>query len=211
MNKRQTVRPDSGRIWGKRLLTGVLVLMWMFVIGSFSAQTGGESGNLSTKAADKVVLVEEWVKGKAYPETERRMKIQRMQFPIRKLAHMTEYACLGLLLVWHLGTYFIENERSDSFEEMKESLTCKGGQQGSRVREKRGNIRLWLQKGNRRFPLAFGIAVLYAAADEFHQRFVPGRSGQLRDVCIDGAGALLGVLMCWGIWKIRNHNAKKID
>lgn len=43
--------------------------------------------------------------------------------------------------------------------------------------------------------LALLICLLYAISDEFHQLFVPGRSGQFRDVLIDGAGALLGVLV----------------
>lgn len=43
--------------------------------------------------------------------------------------------------------------------------------------------------------LALLICLLYAVSDEFHQLFVPGRSGQVRDVLIDGAGAVLGVLI----------------
>ena len=39
---------------------------------------------------------------------------------------------------------------------------------------------------------AFAIACLYAVADEIHQLLVPGRAGQMRDVFIDGLGALLG-------------------
>jgi len=38
---------------------------------------------------------------------------------------------------------------------------------------------------------------LYAATDEFHQLFVQGRSGQVRDVLIDTAGACGGVLVLW--------------
>lgn len=38
------------------------------------------------------------------------------------------------------------------------------------------------------------ICVLYAASDEFHQRFVPGRSGQLSDVLLDSSGSLTGIL-----------------
>jgi VanZ family protein len=42
------------------------------------------------------------------------------------------------------------------------------------------------------------LAVLYAATDEIHQTFVPGRSGRLTDVLIDAAGAAVGVLfMAW--------------
>jgi len=37
--------------------------------------------------------------------------------------------------------------------------------------------------------LAFALSVLYAVLDEWHQSFVPGRSGRLADVFIDAAGA----------------------
>jgi|SRR5699024_1318146 len=40
----------------------------------------------------------------------------------------------------------------------------------------------------------FFITVLYAASDEFHQTFIPGRSGEIRDVLIDSAGSLTGIL-----------------
>ena len=39
------------------------------------------------------------------------------------------------------------------------------------------------------------IAMLYACTDELHQMFVPGRSGEVRDVLIDTAGAALGVVV----------------
>ena len=38
------------------------------------------------------------------------------------------------------------------------------------------------------------LCTLYAISDEFHQSFVPGRSAELRDVCVDTAGAVLGIL-----------------
>lgn len=36
------------------------------------------------------------------------------------------------------------------------------------------------------------ICVGYAISDEYHQTFVSGRTGQLLDVCIDSAGAVVG-------------------
>ncbi|MBQ8869494.1 MAG: VanZ family protein [Oscillospiraceae bacterium] len=42
--------------------------------------------------------------------------------------------------------------------------------------------------------VALGVSLFYAATDEFHQLFVEGRSGSVRDVCIDFCGALVGVL-----------------
>lgn len=41
----------------------------------------------------------------------------------------------------------------------------------------------------------------YACTDEFHQLFIPGRSGEIRDVCIDCLGACIGFLLCTGIKK----------
>lgn len=38
-------------------------------------------------------------------------------------------------------------------------------------------------------------AALYAAADEFHQTFVPGRSGQISDVLLDTFGACVGSMV----------------
>ena len=42
---------------------------------------------------------------------------------------------------------------------------------------------------------AFVITVLYAASDEYHQTFVPGRHGKLIDVGFDAAGALVSLLV----------------
>lgn len=41
--------------------------------------------------------------------------------------------------------------------------------------------------------LSLLICFLYACSDEIHQLFVPGRSGEVRDVLIDILGACLGV------------------
>ena len=43
---------------------------------------------------------------------------------------------------------------------------------------------------------------LHACSDEFHQSFIPGRSGQLSDVLLDFSGALCGVLISAGIMQI---------
>lgn len=50
----------------------------------------------------------------------------------------------------------------------------------------------------RRALLASGAIVLvYALSDEFHQLFVPGRSGELRDVMIDTAAGVVGVCLAY--------------
>ena len=42
---------------------------------------------------------------------------------------------------------------------------------------------------------SFCIASLYAASDEFHQLFVPGRAGMVSDWLIDSGGAAFGIIM----------------
>ncbi len=55
--------------------------------------------------------------------------------------------------------------------------------------------------------VAWMLAIAYAGTDEFHQTFVPGRSGELRDVYVDGAGALIGVSVKIWIEKIKLRKA----
>lgn len=39
------------------------------------------------------------------------------------------------------------------------------------------------------------LAALYAASDEFHQTFIPGRNGTVADVVIDWVGVALGLFL----------------
>ena len=47
--------------------------------------------------------------------------------------------------------------------------------------------------GLKGFIIALAICILYAISDEVHQLFIPGRAGQVRDVIIDSAGAVVGI------------------
>lgn len=48
---------------------------------------------------------------------------------------------------------------------------------------------------NHKYLIAFAIGTGFACIDEYYQTFVPGRSGEVRDVLIDSAGVLVGVLL----------------
>ena len=54
-------------------------------------------------------------------------------------------------------------------------------------------------KEKNKILVSVGLAFLYACSDEIHQHFVPGRSCELRDVCIDTCGALFGIIMVYFI------------
>ncbi len=50
--------------------------------------------------------------------------------------------------------------------------------------------------------LTFIFCVFYACTDEFHQLFVPQRSGRGLDILIDSTGAFLGMLLFGGVRKL---------
>jgi VanZ family protein len=49
------------------------------------------------------------------------------------------------------------------------------------------------------------VCVLVGALDEFHQSFVESRGASPWDVIIDGAGAILGLLIGNGLWRRKNR------
>ena len=49
----------------------------------------------------------------------------------------------------------------------------------------------------KRIILCIALGVIYACSDEFHQLFVPGRSGQISDVLLDSCGVLAGIAAGW--------------
>ena len=140
----------------KKKIFLILAVIWMVVIFLFSARPGDDSSDDSRLAGHMIGQIfvpgfEEW------SAEEQEAFAEKVDHPVRKTAHATEYAILGLLIA---GAYI---ERGTS-----------------------------IRKG---ILIPWGAATLYAATDEFHQLFVPGRSGQVSDVMLDSAGVLAGVLV----------------
>lgn len=57
--------------------------------------------------------------------------------------------------------------------------------------------------------ISFALGVTYSITDEVHQHFVPGRSCEFKDVCIDGSGVLFGILLVSIILLIYNKTKKR--
>lgn len=114
---------------------------------------------------------------------------------VRKTAHFTEYAILGLLFFLVYRAYFA-----------KPSSTKPSSVKPS-------NTKLSNAKFSDAKLLLFALcsSFLYACTDELHQLFVSGRSGQFTDVLIDTLGALFGCLLVMIIrrlrkaWRARRH------
>ena len=154
-----------------RIVTGVLVLVWMGVIFFFSHQPSVQSEHISGGFCGQIVSGADKIFDLQLTQAEKDDIAERIEFPVRKAAHMTEYAVLSLLL----SAFY------------------------------RGILR----NGRYWYPASLVTAALYAGTDEIHQLFIPGRSGEFRDVCIDSAGAALGLLILYFILKIvQKHCAK---
>jgi len=85
--------------------------------------------------------------------------------PVRKLGHVTEFAILALLYLKTLSSYL--------------------GGKLAQNKPFRGQIIL--------HALALALAVAYAALDEWHQAFVPGRSSSFSDVLVDTTGMVIAL------------------
>ncbi|QDR81988.1 VanZ family protein [Sporomusa termitida] len=57
-------------------------------------------------------------------------------------------------------------------------------------------LHLGIQKKAWLVAVTMLFCAAFAAVDELHQVYVPGRSGELRDVMIDSGSALAGILFC---------------
>jgi VanZ family protein len=47
----------------------------------------------------------------------------------------------------------------------------------------------------RKFLIAWGLTTLYAASDEYHQSFMPGRTAAVKDVILDSCGSIVAILI----------------
>ena len=57
----------------------------------------------------------------------------------------------------------------------------------------------------KRIIIGFLFTVLIASADEFYQTTIPGRSGNITDICIDSTGALIAMIFLTLLCYIKKH------
>ena len=77
----------------------------MYVIYGFSAQDGTTSGNLSYKVSEIIVETANEAFDLHWTAQEEAQYIQKIQHPVRKLAHMTEYFLLAVSVSFPLYVY----------------------------------------------------------------------------------------------------------
>ncbi|MBP0966788.1 MAG: VanZ family protein [Oscillospiraceae bacterium] len=144
----------------------LLTLLWMGVIFWFSSRNSEDSGAFSLGLL-RGILRRVVPHWMQRSAAEQQKIIDALHTLFRKCGHFSEFCVLGLLL----------------------KLTTRFSPELNRTRRQ-------THPAGTGFVLPALLALLYACSDEFHQRFVPGRSCELRDVCIDTAGACCGILFC---------------
>ena len=115
------------------------------------ASTGNFSAGNTSRIIGPLVL---WLFPDTSPET-----LLAIHGITRKIAHLTEYALLGILA----------------------------------ARAFRGSSREGLRE--RWFLVALVLIIVYALLDEYHQAFVPSRTGTIYDSLIDIAGGFAALLI----------------
>lgn len=160
-----------------------LTIIWMIVIFIFSAQSGDTSGNMSGGLTDFIVSIiysdfEEF-------SPERQIEIlDTVHYIIRKGAHFTEFAILGLLSLLTMLTRVCSTNEA-------------------------AIIKKWRNYNVKTCVIAFIFSTFYAITDEFHQIFVSDRGPAIKDVLIDSSGALAGILftsLMFYAFYIKKHN-----
>lgn len=68
------------------------------VIFNFSAQNAEQSGSLSRTVSEKCVVICHSLSGRQWSQAMMEELAELLEHPIRKLAHFTEYACMGTLV-----------------------------------------------------------------------------------------------------------------
>lgn len=137
----------------RKIASVLLLVIWLGVIFSFSNADGETSSGMSERLIKFITVTITDTE----PNSEEMEKIvEKYSFPVRKLAHFTEYFIFGLIVVNLLASF--------------------------KIRKK---------------MLLYVIVISLASSlfDEFHQTFIAGRSGNIKDVLLDTSGALIGAYL----------------
>lgn len=149
----------------KKIISFIMLILWMIVIFSFSSADANKSTGTSDKVITTMIEIKDKITNNETPKNEKEIIVKNSSFYIRKLAHITEYLILGFLMFNLLNQYSVTN-----------------------------------------IYYAIGLSILYSCTDEFHQLFISGRSGSIRDVLIDSIGILIGTYLYKLLFIKNNEN-----
>lgn len=154
----------------RRFLFYVLpVLLWLAVIFSLSTKAGSAAHTNSDLNRLLALFFPHFYHNLTWHQ------LDAMHYYLRKCAHLTEYAVLGILM--------LRAFRSTGVPRTPGRIT-------------RSLILIsWL------------LCAIYAATDEYHQVFVPGRSPEVTDALLDSVGAAIGIALYCAWVRRREHRS----
>lgn len=88
-----------------RAAATVLVVAWMILIFSFSAQPDTKSSQISGRVSYRLVETANRLFHKGMTEKQMEAAALKIDYPVRKTAHMTEYGILAVLILHMLWAY----------------------------------------------------------------------------------------------------------
>ena len=179
------------------ILSAVLVITMLCVIFRFSAADATHSSHLSEGVCIRLVRELNSVFPEQFPKEKLVKVAEAIEYPIRKCAHFTEYAVLGITVNLYLWMCY----RMEMLLSRK-----KKAKDIQRTEEKLQKMELSIWNFIIRAEI---FCALYACSDEFHQYFVPGRSCKFFDVCVDSTGTFFGALLFWGIFHLREQKRER--
>lgn len=155
-------------------ITLLLTLGMMTLIFCFSGENADISSDLSGGLCERLLSFVNQLFHLKWDELQLVRLAEWIETPIRKCAHFTEYTLLSICANLHGFSILLLKKDPDYF-----------------AREKTEQVVL-------RKPWRIGsclFCIAYAASDEIHQAFVPGRACRFFDVCVDTGGVLTGALL----------------
>lgn len=163
------------------MLSVLFVVGMLCIIFRFSAADATHSSHLSEGICIRLVREVNTIFPKQFSGERMIIIAEIIEYPVRKCAHFTEYAMLGIVVNNYLwNCFFIERQG------------------------KKQKITSWS------FILRAELfCIFYACSDELHQYFVPGRSCRFFDVCVDSTGAFCGALLFWALSRRKRQEIYK--
>lgn len=158
----------------KIIISICLILIWMGVIFGFSSKSGDES-NVQSKSIIESVADATNVKNIE------KVKTEDGTYSVKKTSIVMDRLNKIVRKSAHASIYFVLSIFVMNF--------------------------IFIVKKENKFKyylVGIFICFLYACTDEFHQLYVPGRTGRFTDALIDTLGASMGCIVMWIFCKIKS-------
>lgn len=93
----------------KKTISIISLILWMIIIFSFSSADANKSTGTSDKVMTTMIEIKDKITDQETPISEKEIIVKNSSFYVRKIAHITEYLILGLLMFNALKQFNILN------------------------------------------------------------------------------------------------------